>query len=66
VQNVVQLILVIIINPAGDPKYKVPPLDPILIEELSVEQGSSNFGLSFVARNATLGGLKNVQVKDIR
>jgi hypothetical protein len=51
---------------AGDPKYKVPPLDPILIEEISVAQGSSNFGLSFVARNATLWGLKNVEVKDIR
>lgn len=50
----------------GDPKYRVPPLDPILIEELSVSQGSSNFGLSFVARNATLWGLKDVQVKDIR
>jgi hypothetical protein len=44
----------------------VPPLDPIHIEELSVAQGSSNFGLSFVARNATLRGLKDVQVKDIR
>jgi hypothetical protein len=53
-------------NVAGDPKYKVPSLDPILIEELSVAQGSSNFGLSFLARNATLWGLKNVQVEDIR
>jgi hypothetical protein len=44
----------------------VPPLDPILIEELSVVQGSANFGLSFVARKATLQGLKNVQVQDIR
>lgn len=50
----------------GDPKYKVPPLDPILIEELSVAQGSSNFGLFFLARNATLWGLKDVQVKDVR
>jgi hypothetical protein len=51
---------------AGDPKYRVPPLDPIVIEELSVSQGSANFGLAFLARKATLQGLGNVQVKDIR
>jgi len=53
-------------NSAGDPKYKVPVLDPLLIEELSVTQGSSNFGLSFTATNLTISGLKNAQVKDIR
>jgi hypothetical protein len=51
---------------AGDPKYRVPRLEPIVIEELSVKQGSSNFGLSLVARNATLSGLKDAKVKDIR
>jgi hypothetical protein len=53
-------------NSAGDPKYRVPPLDPLLIEELSVKQGSSNFGLSFTARNVSIRGLKNVQVKAVR
>jgi hypothetical protein len=53
-------------NSAGDPKYKVPLLDPLQIEQLSVTQGSPNFGLSLTARNATISGLKNVQVKDIR
>ena len=51
---------------AGDPKYKVPVLEPLQIEELSVTQGSSTIGLSFTATNVTLTGLKNVQVKDIR
>jgi hypothetical protein len=51
---------------AGDPKYRVPLLEPILIEELSVNQGSSNFGLSLVIRNSTLAGLKDVQVRDTR
>jgi len=53
-------------NSAGDPKYRVPVLDPLRIEKLSVTQGSSNFGLSFTATNLTISGLKNVQVKDIR
>jgi hypothetical protein len=53
-------------NSAGDPKYRVPILDPLYIEQLSVTQGSSNFGLSFTATNATASGLKNTQVKDIR
>jgi len=53
-------------NSAGDPKYRVPVLDPLKIEELSVTQGSSNFGLSFTATNITVTGLKNAQVKDIR
>ena len=53
-------------NSAGDPKYRVPVLDPLHIEELSLSQGSSNFGLSFTATNLTISGLKNVEVKDIR
>ncbi|KDR23866.1 Protein takeout [Zootermopsis nevadensis] len=51
---------------AGDPKYRVPRLEPLLVDELSVQQGSSSFGLSFVARNSTIAGIKEVQVKDIR
>jgi hypothetical protein len=53
-------------NSVGDPKYRVPPLEPLEIEEMSLTQGSSNFGLSFTARNVIIAGLKNVQVKDIR
>jgi len=53
-------------NSAGDPKYRVPVLEPLLIEQLSLTQGSSNFGLSFTGTNLTISGLKNVQVKDIR
>jgi hypothetical protein len=44
----------------------VPILEPLHIEELSLSQGSANFGLSFTATNLTISGLKNVQVKDIR
>jgi len=53
-------------NSAGDPKYRVPVMDPLHIEQMTVTQGSSNFGLSFTATNITLTGLKNVQLKDVR
>ena len=53
-------------NSAGDSKYRVPVLEPLQIEQLSVTQGSSNFGLSLKATNINLTGLKNVQVKNIR
>jgi hypothetical protein len=53
-------------NSAGDPKYKVPVLEPLQIEALSVSQGSSNFGLHFTAKNLSAKGVKDVQVKDIR
>jgi len=53
-------------NSAGDPKYRVPVVDPLKIEQLSITQGSSNFGLSFRATNLTVTGFKNAQVKDIR
>jgi hypothetical protein len=51
---------------AGDRKYKVPILEPLLIEELSATQGSPTFGVSFRATNVIISGLKNTQVKDIR
>jgi hypothetical protein len=51
---------------AGDPKYRVPILEPLQIEQLSVGQGSTNIGLSFTATNLTITGLKNAQVKDYR
>jgi len=54
------------VNSAGDPKYRVPVLEPLHIEELSLSQGSPNFGLSFTATNLTISGVKDVQVKDIR
>jgi hypothetical protein len=53
-------------NSAGDPKYRVPVLEPLQIDELSLTQGSSNFGLSFTATNVIIKGLKDAQVKDIR
>jgi hypothetical protein len=53
-------------NSAGDPKYRVPVLEPLKIDELSLTQGSSNNRLSFTATNMTVKGLKDAQVKDIR
>jgi hypothetical protein len=53
-------------NFTGDPKYGVPILEPLQIEQLSVTQGSTNVGLSFTATNLNISGIKNLQVKDIR
>ncbi|KAJ9577445.1 hypothetical protein L9F63_005946 [Diploptera punctata] len=49
----------------GDPKYKVPPLDPVLIKELVVSQGSSSVGLTLAARDAYLRGVKDVEIRDL-
>ncbi|XP_069688436.1 protein takeout-like [Periplaneta americana] len=50
----------------GDPKYRIPPLDPIILDELSVKKGSNNFGMEFIATKAELTGLKDVTVNAIR
>ena len=53
-------------NSAGDPKYRVPVIDPLHIEQMTVQEGSSNFGLSLTATNITITGFKNMKVNDIR
>ncbi|XP_063234996.1 protein takeout-like isoform X6 [Bacillus rossius redtenbacheri] len=53
---------------SGDRKYNIPKLEPLLIEELKVDQDSagSAVGFSFVARNCTMWGLSGVQVLAVR
>ncbi|KAG8267428.1 hypothetical protein J6590_052050 [Homalodisca vitripennis] len=43
----------------GDTKYRVPNLDPLDIEELSVRQGTRQVGLNLVIRQCKLHGLSN-------
>ncbi|XP_069688396.1 protein takeout-like [Periplaneta americana] len=50
----------------GDPKYRIPPLEPIIINELSVKKGSNNFGMEFIATNAEMRGLKDTVIREIR
>nr|CAD7445388.1 unnamed protein product [Timema bartmani] len=52
----------------GDRKYRIPPLEPLVISELRVDQdsGSRAIGFSFVAKNASLRGMSGVEVNHIR
>jgi hypothetical protein len=47
---------------SGDPEHKVPVLDPLNIEELRVNMKSIRFSL----RNATMTGLKDIALQNIR
>ncbi|KAK3916253.1 Protein takeout [Frankliniella fusca] len=45
----------------GEPKYRVPNLDPLLITELKLRQGTDSVGLKLAWKNAEFHGLKSVQ-----
>jgi hypothetical protein len=47
---------------SGDRKYGVPPLDPLLIEKLSMTQS----GITATSLNFTIVGLKDVIIEDFR
>ncbi|KAJ9577448.1 hypothetical protein L9F63_005949 [Diploptera punctata] len=49
----------------GDPKYRVPPLDPVLIDRLEINQGSGSVGMSIIAHDAFLRGVRNVDVLNV-
>nr|CAD7464831.1 unnamed protein product [Timema tahoe] len=57
-----------LLHAAGDRKYRIPPLEPLVISELRVDQdsGSRAIGFSFVAKNASLRGMSGVEVNHIR
>uniref|UniRef100_A0A1B6CN67 Uncharacterized protein n=1 Tax=Clastoptera arizonana TaxID=38151 RepID=A0A1B6CN67_9HEMI len=51
----------------GDPKYKIPNFDPLLIERFEVnDQSNKAVGLSFVCNKCTISGLKDVTLDDMR
>ncbi|KAL1137935.1 hypothetical protein AAG570_009630, partial [Ranatra chinensis] len=43
----------------GDPKYRVPRLDPFFVPELSVSQGNRQLGLRLTLRDTETFGLRN-------
>ncbi|BES95609.1 Hypothetical protein NTJ_08418 [Nesidiocoris tenuis] len=45
----------------GDPKYRIPRLDPMLIEELKVQQGTKQVGLSIICKKCLLYGLPTTE-----
>ncbi|XP_063224810.1 protein takeout-like [Bacillus rossius redtenbacheri] len=52
----------------GDRKYRIPNLEPLLIQELKVDQsnGGRAIGFSFVAYNCSMSGLSDVTVHAVR
>lgn len=45
----------------GDPKYRIPKLDPLVIPELTIEQGTKQVGLKMSCKNCELHGLKDTR-----
>lgn len=45
----------------GDPKYRIPKLDPLVIPELTIEQGTKQVGLRMTCKNCELHGLKGTR-----
>lgn len=44
----------------GDPKYRIPRLDPLVIESLRVNQGTRQVGLTLECQNCSMYGLQNI------
>jgi len=45
----------------GDPKYRIPKLDPLVIPALTIEQGTKQVGLKMTCKNCELHGLKDTR-----
>jgi hypothetical protein len=50
----------------GDRKYKVPLLNPLEIEELKIETGPRQAGLSVVMKGTKVYGMKDSVVEDTK
>lgn len=51
----------------GDPKYKIPVFDPLLIERLTIDdKGNKAVGLIFTCEKCKIIGLKDTKLEDIR
>jgi hypothetical protein len=47
---------------SGDPKYGIPVLDPIYVEEVNVQES----GIIIIARNFTIEGARDAALQDFR
>lgn len=45
----------------GDPKYRIPKLDPLIIPEMTIKQGTKQVGLVMKCKNCQLHGLKDTK-----
>ncbi|PSN41696.1 hypothetical protein C0J52_20738 [Blattella germanica] len=50
----------------GDPKYRIPTLDPMAITELVIQEGTSSVGSTLLARNCLMYGMKNTDIQGVR
>lgn len=50
----------------GDPKYRVPKLNPLFITELKVNQGIRQIGIFLVLKNISIYGLGDTIFKEAR
>ncbi|KAK9504241.1 hypothetical protein O3M35_010616 [Rhynocoris fuscipes] len=44
----------------GDPKYRIPVLDPLTVTELKIQEGTKQVGLQLVCKDCKLWGLQNI------
>ncbi|XP_034251699.1 protein takeout-like [Thrips palmi] len=49
----------------GDPKYRVPKLNPMVIPELQLQQGTGSVGLNITWKNAEIHGIKDTEFLDV-
>lgn len=45
----------------GDPKYHIPKLEPLVIPEMTIKQGTDQVGLTMSCKNCELHGLKDTR-----
>lgn len=45
----------------GDPKYRIPKLDPLVIPAMTIQQGTKQVGLTMTCKNCELHGLKHTR-----
>ena len=52
---------------AGDRKYKIPPIDPLEVTEISVDnEGPKQAGIEIKLKKAKFHGLKDTIFKDVK
>ncbi|XP_039296186.1 protein takeout [Nilaparvata lugens] len=50
----------------GDPKYRIPKLDPLTIPQIKIRQGTRQVGLSLELNNLKMYGLQDVDFRSAR
>ncbi|KAJ9577447.1 hypothetical protein L9F63_005948 [Diploptera punctata] len=51
---------------SGDPKYRVPAIDPLFIKEMVLSPSGSKSALAMTLRDVNVHGVKNVQINKVK